>query len=130
MLNKIIKAIELVPEVKAHLSPETRAMIACYKSQEDYTENIKRLVTRLYNGEIEQQQFNDEMKAVIVLYLTKSFMQSWNEYASGDLNAQARAELEQAIARQVSYIDGYASDIIAARDAGKPIEPLLARAEL
>jgi len=49
LTDAILKAIELVPEVKAHLSDKALSML---KSYDYYYRSLTHLVSSLYNGQI------------------------------------------------------------------------------
>jgi len=100
------------------------------KTEDAFNRSIRNLVKVLYGGGSEGA-FIDGMAELIQGQLTRAYNQAWRE--SGEelpLPDYLEAALEDAILTQYDFVDGYAADIVDARDNEQSIEPLLGRADL
>ena len=103
------------------------------KTYEYYSRTISGLIHDLYRGDIEEGDFVTEMADLIQAQLTRA----WNEgMRENDLDPQEDMEpewqeiLDNIILGEYDYVDGFAADIVAARDEQLPWEPLLSRGDI
>lgn len=131
--NKLRDVVKAVPDVRHYLSGKARFALYIpeeYKTQEFMLGQIRRLVTSLYNNQI-GGDFIDVMANVISGQLRDAYTQAWESYGETTaLPDYLSAAYETDVLRQYEHVDQYFRDIIDARLDGKPIDPLIARADL
>lgn len=133
LLKQIREVIKAVPDVKHYLSGKARFALyeaEPFKTLEFMLGQIRRLVTSLYNNQI-GGDFIDVMANVISGQLMHAYSQAWEDYGETSMLPDYLTAAYQAdVLAQYEHVDQYFRDIIDARVDGKPIAPLLARADL
>lgn len=128
----IRRAVDLVPDVKPHLSDKARFHLyqPAYKTYDYMLRQIEGLVNGVYSGNI-AGQFIDTMANLISGQLTQAYQQAWkDEGDEGEFPAYLSDSLEAMILNQYDFVDGYYRAIVDARIDGTPIAPLLSRVQL
>jgi hypothetical protein len=130
----IREAVKLVPEVLPLLSDKTLFMLRMekgeYKTQEYFVQQIRRLVSSLYNKQI-GGEFIDLMANLISGQLYDAYTRAWNdeEYSGGFPDYLYNAWQDDVL-KQYDFVDQYYRDIVDAQIDGTSIDPLLYRADL
>lgn len=134
LYNFIREAVMQVPQVKAHLSPRARFVLAEpeeYKTFDYMLRSIEGLVRGVYAGTV-GGQFIDTMANLISGQLRQAYQQAYED--EGFTDAFMPEYLMQAyqadVLAQYDHVDGYYRAIVDARIDGTSITPLLARAQL
>lgn len=125
-------AVMAVPDVLRYLSGKARwlAYQPAIKTYEYMLKQVKGLVRGVYNGHI-RGDFIDVMANLISGQLTQAYNRAWEDEGDGtELPEYLQFSLDDMILGQYDYVDAFYRDIIDAALDGKPIAPLLARAEL
>lgn len=134
-LNRLLRqAVQIVPEVKAHLSDRARwAMYqpAEYKTYDFMLARVEGLVRGVYSNNV-GGDFIDIMASLISGQLTQAYRQAYEDegYTDFMLPEYLATSLETMILNQFDYVDQFFRDVVDARIDGKPIQPLLARAAM
>lgn len=130
-----------IPGIVAHLTGRARwiaiAAKACeiddlaIKTEAQYLSRIKSLVRAVYNGDL-GGDFVDSMAALVSRQIFLAHQEAWkdNGGTAKDLPDYLRESADEMIAREFDFVDQFYKDIVDARMDEKPIDPLLARAEL
>ena len=134
--NFIRKAMVRVPAVGPHLKGKAKFLFAAvhaqqYKTYDYMLDQVRRLVTTLYNNQL-GGDFIDLMANLISGQLTQAYQQAFEDEGFTDmfLPDYLQESLTSMILQQYDFVDRFFRDIIDARVDGKPIGPLLSRAEL
>jgi hypothetical protein len=126
------RAYALAPSITPLLSAKARYITAPIVSYtvEYYLAELTRMIRNVYAGNL-GGDFITIMASLIQGQLTQAYNQAWQ----GDGNDLPLPEflltaLEEMILGQFDHVDQFFRDIVDARLAGTPIDPLLARAPL
>lgn len=145
-INLLRQAVQLVPEVKEHLSPRARFVFGVenpigyvygkssqfeYKTVEYMLARIEGLVRGVYANNV-GGDFIDIMANLISGQFSQAYQQAFEDagYTDFVLPDYLTASLEAMILNQFDYVDQFFRDIVDARIDGTPIDPLLARAQM
>lgn len=130
-MNLLEKAITNYPAIIPLL--KGRALALAVKTFGYFLQALNQRVVDLYRGDITEGAFVDELAAL----LDQQLQRAWNEgMRANDLDplTETLPEWEQAlqeiIAEQYMYVDTYASDIAAGREAGTSLASLQSRAAM
>lgn len=103
------------------------------KTEAYYLRVLSRAVRDLYNNRIT----SDDMLSEMLRLLDEQIVRAWNEGMRAnaldparDMTAEWEAEIRRIQDSEAGYTQGFVDAIVAAREAGKPIQPLLDRAGL
>jgi hypothetical protein len=135
MKIEILRAvIKSMPAMRPYLKGRARWLTyfpESYKSYDYYLANIQGLVNGVYSNYI-GGEFIDSIANLISGQLLDAYQQAIADQGFTDffLPDYLQASLDELILKQYDYVDQFYRDIVDARLDGKPVEPLLARAEL
>ena len=134
MRNLLIKVIEEVPQVKPFLSDKARRMLdnepVPYKTYEFFLSAVEGLVNGVYSGLV-GSDFVYAMDNLITGQLRDAYIRAWvDDGHFGELPEYLQESLDAMVDEQQKHVVDYWHDIIDARVDGKPIEPLLSRAQM
>lgn len=98
----------------------------------DYRRNVRAAIRALYGNMIPLYAFVQDLSGVVHRGLTRAFGEGLKAvgFSEGDLTSDEQFELQSALFRETNWVAQFGNDIITARDAGKPIKPLLTRSEM
>jgi hypothetical protein len=134
LLDYARSAIEAAPQVKAHLSMQTRYTLAIpsVKTYDYFLEVVERAVKSVYNGLI-GGDFVDILGSLIKGQIKQAYEAAWTDEGNDPpLPAFLETAMNNSIDDQSNFdwIYQYYQDIIDARVDKTSIEPLLYRAQL
>jgi hypothetical protein len=103
------------------------------KTFEYYSRTISDLIHDLYRGDIEEGEFVDKMADLIQVQLTRAWNEGMRENdldPQEDMEPEWQAILDEIILGEYDYVDGFAADIVAARDEQVDWQSLLSRGDI
>ncbi len=119
--------------VRNNLIHAVRLVVLATKTYSYYVDTIKGYVRDLYRGDIEEGDFITDMASLIEQQLTRAWHEGMRENdldPEEDMEPEWQTMLDDFILNEYDYVDGFAADIVAARDEQLPWEPLLSRADI
>jgi hypothetical protein len=118
---------------RANLLNAVRLVVDSTKTVEYFTRVLSGMVRDLYRGDIEEGGFVDGLAQLVQDQLTRAWNEGMRENdldPAEDMEPEWQVILDDIIANEYNYVDGFAADIVAARDEQTDWTPLLLRAEL
>jgi len=132
-IDQLHDVILEMPAVQAQIDGGTlRLLFSSVKTLEYFQTNINHLVKSVYDGYI-GGDFVDIMGQLITGQMRDAYRRAWVENdGQGNMPDYLENSLDAFITKNVNFdwIYQYYKDIIDARVDGKPLEPLLARAQM
>jgi hypothetical protein len=110
-----------------------RLVVAYVKTYDYYLRTISGYVRDLYRGDIEEGDFVTQMSELIDSQLTRAWHEGMRENELDpieEMEPEWQEILDGIILSEYDYVDGFASDIVAARDEQLDWDPLLSRADM
>jgi len=110
-----------------------RLVVAYTKTYDYYLRTIEGYVRDLYRGDIEEGDFVTQMSELIDSQLTRAWHEGMRENELDpveEMEPEWQEILDGIILSEYDYVDGFASDIVAASDEQLDWEPLLSRADM
>ena len=110
-----------------------RLVVAYTKTYDYYSRTIEGYVRDLYRGDIEEGDFVTQMSELIDSQLTRAWHEGMRENELDpieEMEPEWQEILDGIILSEYDYVDGFASDIVAARDEQLDWDPLLSRADM
>jgi len=130
--DEVIKTIDAVIDHYFNDLPLDVLMLAT-KTENYYVRVLSKGVRDLYNN----QTTEDDLLDTMIRLLDEQLRRAWNEGAREngwempeDMTDEWEGILQDIINSEFDHVEQFIADVVAARDAGEPIEPLIARAEL
>lgn len=129
----LTKTIDAVIEHYFEELPVDVLLLSSVKTEAYYARVLSKGVRDLYNNRTTE----DELLDTMIRLLDEQMRRAWNEgMRENDLDPEQDMTLEwelilqDIINNEFDHVGSFISDVVAARDAGEPISPLLARADL
>jgi hypothetical protein len=120
-------------QARANLLNAVRLVVDATKTVEYFTRVLSGMVRDLYRGDIEEGGFVDGLAQLVQDQLTRAWNEGMRENdldPAEDMEPEWQVILDDIIANEYNYVDGFAADIVVARDEQADWTPLLLRAEL
>ena len=92
---------------------------------------MKKLVQKLWDKDLTETQFKEQLAEVVRIQLTNAYNAAWYDaIGEEDIPDYLDTDLQEAIKKQIEFIDEYYNDIIRDRALGIGLIALFARADL
>lgn len=106
--------------------------LAAIKTEKFYARALNQLVTELYGGKIDAEQFVNQQADLITQQLRRAFnegMRSNGLDPQTDMTPAWEKEYQDIVADEFNYVDRFAKDIAQAAKDGKPVDPFRSRVD-
>ena len=120
-------------QARNNLLNAVRLVVEATKTVEYFVMKLSGMVRDLYRGDIEEADFVDGLASLVEDQLTRAWREGMRENdldPDEDMEPEWQTILDDIILNEYNYVDGFAADIVAARDEQLDWGPLLSRAEL